>query len=418
MLSSIDVDIPPVTPAGARMVALAEGHAAVVAEQAARHDRENTFDRDAFEDMATSGFLAACLPESLGGLGITRTADLAAAFNRLARGSGAVALAAHMHTVTALGLARLWSSMRREGGSVPSWMDDLVHDIGEGSALLCVAGSEPGQTLGWFETVGAPTEGGYLVSGRKAFASASPLATHLYLMFRIPSGSDGWTSAVAIIDRGLPGVEVLDDWDAMGMRASGSNGVLLERCLVPADRVLPVGQARKVSRYWIRFFVEGNVGLLASFVGVAEAARALAVSHVEHRSSAVTGASLASRPAIQHALAEVDVRIGVARASVERIARITDAFYAAERSAPAPMPEHHRLMAEFQATKLAVNTAAIEAVDRALTMLGGGGYANGSPMSRLYRDVRAGPFMQAYSPNEAYEYIGRVGLDLLPDLLE
>ena len=73
-------------------------------------------------------------------------------------------------------------------------------------------------------------------------------------------------------------------------------------------------------------------------------------------------------------------------------------------------------MADFQCTKWVANRKAIDVVDRAMTISGGTGYFNSSPFARLYRDVRAGPFMQAYSPNEAREYIGRIALGLGHDL--
>jgi hypothetical protein len=54
--------------------------------------------------------------------------------------------------------------------------------------------------------------------------------------------------------------------------------------------------------------------------------------------------------------------------------------------------------------------AAARTVDRALALSAGAGYVNGSPLSRAYRDVKAGSFMHPLGANRAYDYLARVAL--------
>jgi alkylation response protein AidB-like acyl-CoA dehydrogenase len=55
-------------------------------------------------------------------------------------------------------------------------------------------------------------------------------------------------------------------------------------------------------------------------------------------------------------------------------------------------------------------------VDRALALSGGAGYMAKHPLSRAYRDVRAGAFMHPLGANRAYEFIGQVALGITPTL--
>ena len=60
--------------------------------------------------------------------------------------------------------------------------------------------------------------------------------------------------------------------------------------------------------------------------------------------------------------------------------------------------------------KTFVGEAATRVVDRALSLSGGAGYLNGSPLARAYRDVRAGGFMHPLGANRAYDFLADVAI--------
>ena len=80
-----------------------------------------------------------------------------------------------------------------------------------------------------------------------------------------------------------------------------------------------------------------------------------------------------------------------------------------------PLAAAHAIMQDYQSAKWTVNRGAIDIVSQAMDLTGGGAFMSSHPLSRLYRDVRAGPFMQPYSPSEAREYVGKVALGLFPE---
>ena len=78
-----------------------------------------------------------------------------------------------------------------------------------------------------------------------------------------------------MVPTGLPGVVVHDDWDALGMRASGSNSVSLEGVELPESAVRGGFRAGDAVPYMERNLVAGLFHAAAS-LGIAESADALA----------------------------------------------------------------------------------------------------------------------------------------------
>ncbi|MEU4778949.1 hypothetical protein [Micromonospora sp. NPDC023633] len=65
---------------------------------------------------------------------------------------------------------------------------------------------------------------------------------------------------------------MLGDWDALGMRGSGSHGILLEECVVPADRVTVGEPSGPPTSEDLTRSCAVNFPLLGASLGIAEAA--------------------------------------------------------------------------------------------------------------------------------------------------
>ncbi len=404
----------PLTEPGRRFVALAERHAAELAASAAERDRDAEFPSGAFHAMQDSGLLAACVPEDLGGLGVESVHDFVAGINRVGRGDGSAALAVNMHVSQVWLLAWHWRSMRESGpGPHVEALTGYLRQIGERHLLMASAVAEPGTDIlhPRSEAKGGP--GGWVLNGHKLFGTLSPAAQVFQVTCRVES-EEGPRFAIATVPRFVPGVTVQDNWDALGMRASGSNDVVFKECRLPGFAVAVLGPWGE----WNEAYLAGNIvitlGLVSAFLGIAEAARDLAVAAATGQKRGTQGRPPADRPSVRHTIAEIEIDLAAARALVGRTAAACDDYFRTHRSGGCPMGELHELMKDFQCCKTFVTRKAVDVVDHALTASGGGAYLSRNPLSRLYRDVRAGSFMQPFSPNEAFDYIGRVALGLDP----
>jgi alkylation response protein AidB-like acyl-CoA dehydrogenase len=372
------------TEAGARLVATAEALAPELAARAAEHDREGSYPYEAIRALKAAGYFAAPVPAELGGLGVASAHDLVVASSRLARGDASVAIGVNMHLVAVLNMERRRQAATAEGNErrARGFAASLEH-IARDGLVLAAAISEPGQDLTRPGTIATRTDSGWRIDGRKWFCTMSPAATHLYVAVRY---DERYAYAMAPAD--APGVVINDDWDALGMRASGSNSVTFDGVELPESGVRGGFGAGDPLPYMERNLVAGLFHASAS-LGIAEAADAIARRRVSDDARA------------RMQVADNAIDLAAARAVLSRAAALID---------DDPAEEVEALFAESQAAKAFVNEACARIVDRALALSGGAGYVNGSPLARAYRDVKAAMFMHPLGANRAYDYLADAAL--------
>jgi alkylation response protein AidB-like acyl-CoA dehydrogenase len=398
------------TPAGVRLVELAEALAADFATRAAQHDREGSYPFANVRALTAAGYLAAPVPEHLGGLGVQTVHDVIVAASRLARGDASVAIGANMHIAGVLVMARRWrmavaSGNDRRAAAFAGSLERMVRD----GVVMAQAISERGQTITRPRTHAIRTDDGWKVDGHKIFCTMSPAATVLSTSVTYTDEKGVERYGYAAIPADAPGVTIHGDWDALGMRASGSHSVSFEGVELPAAALRGGFETGDALAYMERNLPAGLLHAAAS-LGIAEGAHAYVVGMLASRNGDREDART------KMLAAENAIDLSACRAVLGRGASLVDEHYASYPVDDGPDEALVDVFTETQLAKTFVNEAAPRIVDRALALSGGAGYLNGSPLARAYRDVRAGAFMHPLGANRAYELAGRVALGLDPGL--
>jgi alkylation response protein AidB-like acyl-CoA dehydrogenase len=380
------------TETGARLVRLAEALAEELATRAALHDREASFPHASIDALKRAGYFAAPIPVDYGGFGVTSVHDVVVASSRLARGDASVAIGVNMHLVILMNIVRRWQiAVAADDERRAEIFGASMRAIARDGVVIAAAVSELGQDLTRPQTTATRTPSGWRIDGRKSFCTMSPAATVLYTAVTFIDDDGVERYGYAQVPTDAPGVEICGDWDALGMRASGSHSITFAGVEIPRS-ALPGGfLAGDADAYMERNLAAGLFHASAS-MGIAESA------------AAAVATSLASRgepdPRARTLLAQNVVDLGAARATLSRGATLVDE---SDQDTAA-------LFAETQVAKTFVNEASARIVDRALALSGGAGYLNAHPLSRAYRDVRAGAFMHPLGANRAYDVLGDVAL--------
>lgn len=386
---------PLLTPTQTARLETAHALARRFAERAERHDREGSFPFDNFADLRAAGFLALTLPVELGGAGIS-IYDFCLLQEALGEGCGATALGTNMHWYNLGGGWQLFTeSFRRRVAEA------VVRD----GAIVASSISEPGASLGAPQVTARKVDGGYVVNGRKYFCTLAPLLRFFLFNARLEGFARPGTSGTVTLaaERGIDGMAILETWDALGMRASGSHDIefrdafIADECLVGVEGAGTEGGNACLPWY--------ALGIAAVYTGVAGAALAFAVDYLKRRTLHPLAASIAHLPGSQFSIAEMQILLETSRALIYKTA--AEIAHGADFG--------RALLATIATPQYVATRNALEVVSRAMQVVGGPSLTRRLPLERWYRDVRAGT-LHPFTHYWLLEMIGKTALDIPADV--
>jgi alkylation response protein AidB-like acyl-CoA dehydrogenase len=362
------------------------------AARAAQHDREGSFPHQNFKELSESGLLALTVPTALGGHG-AGARDTARILGIFGKADPSTALVLSMHYIQHLVMAR---STRWPG----RLSRKLARETVEGVALINALRVEPDlgspSRGGLPATVARRTETGWRLSGRKIYSTGAPILK----WYAVWARTDEPTVRVGLflVPAGLPGTRVVETWDHLGLRASGSHDVIFDDVVFPLDHEIDV---RAPDEWRVPDFTQSTVHAIfvaAIYDGIARAARDWLVDFLKSRVPSNLGAPLATLPRAQEIVGGIDARLAVNARLIESFAQDFDDGVLLSAS-------------ESNIVKLTVTNNAIEVVENALSLTSNHGLTRANPLERHYRDVLCG---RVHTPQDDATRVtaGRLALGL------
>jgi alkylation response protein AidB-like acyl-CoA dehydrogenase len=388
---------PPGSPAFRdHVVGLVRDLAPEIRRRAVVHDREASFPFDNFADFRDSGLLAVCVPREHGGLGATY-ADYVRVSEEIGRSCGATALTFNMHNATMLwcgevaDLLDLDPAARSSHDRIRAAMYAGVVERGDIHSQPFSEGLAPGATAG-VQTRAVPVEGGWRVTGRKIFASLSGAATFYNVTCQEP-GSD--EIRLLGVPADAEGVEIVDDWDPLGMRGTVSRTLLMRDVLVPASNEwMPAGSYNQAALRYPWLFLS----LCPSYLGLTGGILDTTAAYLRGELPGQVAGSRRDHPVKQMGWAQMQVKHEQSRALL----------YRAIDTATID-PTEAELVTGWAAATTVMEHAA-EVASLAIRVCGGQSMMKSLPLERMYRDARLGSTMLPWSAEVCLERLGRARL--------
>jgi len=392
----------------AQQISLCEQARTLAAEKfaprASTYDREATFPTENYQDLHQAGLLGVCIPEQEGGLGADlKTYMLMAA--EIGRYCGATALTFNMHVSSCLWSGNLLDSLGLDSETQTALEEHRrVHyqRILKDGAIYAQPFSEGGAAAAGkkaFGTTALRTDGGWIVNGKKIFASLSGHANYygaLCTELETPETKPSRRNTMYLaIPADTPGVSVSGEWDPLGMRGTVSRTLIFKDVFVPETALLmPRGVYFQAASRWPHMFMT----LTPSYMGIAQAAYDFCVSYLRGEVPGTPPIKRRMYPTKQIAVAQMRIML-----------EQTKSLWFESISEAKPIPDKESLLRAW-AAQYTVMENANEISQLAIRTCGGQAMLRSLKLERLYRDSRCGALMLPWTAELCLDMIGKAAL--------
>lgn len=369
--------------------------------RAAQYDRDASFPTENYQDFRETGFLGLCIPKEYGGMGASfQTYMLVAA--ELGRWCGPTALTFNMHTSSTIYPGILGKSVPMTGEERTEQNRLCEHHfdriLNEGK-IYSQPFSETGQdwTTRPYATSAERVDGGWIVNGKKVFASLSTAADyHGVVCTEKNEGPPRFEDTLLLaVSTHTEGLSIVGDWDPLGMRPTVSRTVILKDVFVPdGEQIMPRGTYFTTRSAWPHSFIT----ITPAYMGIAQAAFDFTVSYLKGEVEGMPPVKRRHYPTKRLAVAEMSIMLEQTWATYLRV--ISEAK---------PNPSREELIRMYVAQYTVMeNSAKISQL--AIRTCGGQSMLRSLPLERYYRDSRCGSLMLPFTAEICLERIGLLSL--------
>lgn len=336
-------------------------------EVGAVHDRLQTIPVENINALRQSGYTALPVEKRFGGKELSLT-ELISLQERIAREDGPTALCIgwHMGTMYQLALEKNWPDQM---------LSRLSTEVVENSVLLNTAATEKATGSptrgGVFQTVARNESGKWILNGSKTFTTLAEELDYFLILATIEADKQ---VGLFLVPKDTKGIEVEKTWDMVSMGSTGSHDLHLNNVRIPADHLLKYQTKPGLPQAWL-------LHIPACYLGIAHAAL-LEASHVAntYSPSSING-TISELPNVRQKLGEARILYEQSQRTLYSVSKEWDAGNEDSRESMATA---------LMIAKHTVVNQALAIVDLSMRVVGAHSLAHASPLSRHYRNVRAG----------------------------